>query len=258
MISHHHKCVFIHIPKNAGQSIEHVFFDLLGLTYETRAPLLMMPNDKPELGPPRLAHLKWHEYVGCKYMPQEQFDSYFKFAFVRNPWDRAVSIYKYYKFHKKCSYSDFVEKNLGDWMWRDKQWFVGPQMDFICDEDGALKVDFLGRFERLNSDFKQVCVEIGLPPIDLPHVNLSVPRAKTAQNRPKRSVRGELKKIWRGRSTEDFPTFSRYQDYYDARTRDLVAELYQRDIERFDYQFEAVSEPRPADRPGLQTASSPR
>ena len=63
MISHHQKCVFVHIPKNAGQSIEHVFINLLELTWETRAPLLLRRNEHPELGPLRLAHLKAEEYV---------------------------------------------------------------------------------------------------------------------------------------------------------------------------------------------------
>ncbi|WP_422127914.1 sulfotransferase family 2 domain-containing protein [Vibrio hannami] len=101
MISHHHKCIFVHIPKNAGQSVEHVFLNLLGLNWETRAPLLLRYNDKPELGPPRLAHLKANEYVRYNYLTQEMFDDYFKFAFVRNPWSRTVSMYKYLGYSKK-------------------------------------------------------------------------------------------------------------------------------------------------------------
>ena len=57
MISHHHKCVFIHIPKNAGQSIENLFLELLNLTWETKAPLLLRPNDCLELGPRYLTTL---------------------------------------------------------------------------------------------------------------------------------------------------------------------------------------------------------
>ena len=102
MICHHYKCVFVHIPKNAGQSIEHVFLNLLNLTWETRAPLLLRCNDRLELGPPRLAHLKADEYVRYNYLTQEMFNDYFKFSFVRNPWSRIISIYKYLGFNKKC------------------------------------------------------------------------------------------------------------------------------------------------------------
>ncbi|NIA68516.1 sulfotransferase family protein [Pelagibius litoralis] len=240
MISHHHKCVFVHIPKNAGQSIEHVFLELLGLTYETRAPLLMRPNDKPELGPPRLAHLKWHEYVGCKYMTQEQFDSYFKFAIVRNPWDRAVSIYKYSGHHKKCSFRDFVHNHLPGSMWQDRHWFVGPQTDFICDRDGKLAVDFLGRFENLKSDFKKICAHVGLPPIDVPRVNVSQTRPAASQDQPEGTALSKLKRFWRRPGNQVFPTFKNFREYYDAETRDLVARLYRPDIDRFGYRFEAA------------------
>jgi hypothetical protein len=77
MLCHHDRCIFVHVPKTAGQSIEHVFLDRVGLTWETRAPLLLRPNDQPRLGPPRLAHLKAREYVACKYVTPEQFAGYF-------------------------------------------------------------------------------------------------------------------------------------------------------------------------------------
>ena len=50
MILHKHKSIFIHIPKVAGKSIENVFIQELGLTYKTRKPLLLIPNDQPEIG----------------------------------------------------------------------------------------------------------------------------------------------------------------------------------------------------------------
>ena len=58
MISHPHRTVFVHIPKCGGQSIETAFLADLGLGWKSRAPLLMGANDRPELGPPRLSHLR--------------------------------------------------------------------------------------------------------------------------------------------------------------------------------------------------------
>ena len=52
----------------AGQSIEQVFLNSLGLTYETRKPLLLMPNAQPKIGLPYLAHLKADEYVKYHYI----------------------------------------------------------------------------------------------------------------------------------------------------------------------------------------------
>lgn len=233
MICHHYKCVFVHIPKNAGQSIEHVFLSLLGLTWETRAPLLLRHNDHPELGPPKLAHLKWWQYVDHKYMTQAQFDEYFKFAFVRNPWSRVVSIYRYFGFHHRASFSEFVMNDFRSRIWSEFQWFVGPQSEFICDKDDRLRVDFVGRVETLQSDFHKVCLKIGLPPIQVPHVHAS-------QSEAEGSIGTRSKLSWFGRRKSITPKFAAFQQYYDRESRDAVAQLYERDIRLFAYQFDGT------------------
>lgn len=230
MISHHHRCVFIHISKAAGQSIEHVFVNLLGLTWETRAPLLLRLNNRPELGPPRLAHLKWWQYVRHKYMTQAQFDEYFKFSFVRNPWSRVVSIYKYFRFQERKCFSEFVMNDLRTDMWEKWQWFVGPQSEFVCDDHGRVMVDFLGRMETLQGDFDRVCAKIGLPAIPVPRVNVS-------PSEPQSDSSKSLRRRWRRRKAA-FPSFATYQEYYDRASREAVAQLYQRDIELFGYTFD--------------------
>jgi hypothetical protein len=173
MICHDYKCIFVHIPKTAGQSIEHVFLNLLGLKWGTRAPLLLRYNDRPELGPPRLAHLKADQYVRYKYLTQEIFDDYFKFSFVRNPWSRVVSMYKYLGFNKKCDFKTFLTGEFKNKIFKDEYWFVGPQSEFVCAPNGDILVDYIGRFEDLQNGFDYVCREIGIPPTTLPHVNES-------------------------------------------------------------------------------------
>jgi chondroitin 4-sulfotransferase 11 len=66
---HSKKCIFVHIPKTAGTSVTDALF-----------------------GTPRPRHrpLQWYEG-----MEPELYKEYFKFAFVRNPWDRLVSGYHY-------------------------------------------------------------------------------------------------------------------------------------------------------------------
>lgn len=231
MISHHHKCVFVHIPKNAGQSIELVFLNLLGLTWETRAPLLIRQNDQPEIGPPRLGHMKWWEYVAHKYMTQAQFDEYFKFSFVRNPWSRVVSMYKYFGFQNHCGFNDFVMNHLRTRMWSERHWFVGPQCDFICDDKGRLMIDFVGRVETLQADFLKVCDKIGLPPLEVPHFHASPPR----QVRKPPSI---FSRSWFRRRRPTPPSFATFQEYYDRDSRDVVAQLYERDIALFGYDFD--------------------
>lgn len=239
MICHHYKCIFIHIPKNAGQSIEHVFLKLLNLDWETRAPLLLRYNDRPELGPPRLAHLKAYEYVPYKYLTQEQFDQYFKFSFVRNPWDRMVSLYKYLGWDERVEFRTFLVKKLKSEVWRDNYWFAGPQSDFVCNEGGDVMVDFVGKFENLQTDFNRVCQELRLPPVQLPHINPSKNQKPKPGRNPKKGFDYArwLYNNWRKPGFNTISSGRSYQDYYDDESRECVARLYRKDIELFGYQF---------------------
>lgn len=234
MISHHHKCIFIHIPKNAGQSIEMVFVKLLGLSWLDRAPLLLRYNDRPALGPPKLAHLTAQEYVTLKYVPQEMFDAYFKFAFVRNPWSRMVSIYNFLGFDRRYEFKRFLSNIYLQEVWDERYWFVRPQCDFLLSEDGELLVDFVGRFESLHSDFEQVCEHLGLPRLEVPHVN-QTPATRSRRSRNPRQVWRNM--IFKLRE-HGIPRYSRFQDYYDAEAMEIVADLYKRDVENFGYRFE--------------------
>ncbi|WP_297823019.1 sulfotransferase family 2 domain-containing protein [uncultured Paraglaciecola sp.] len=232
MISHHQKCVFVHIPKNAGQSIEHVFINLLELTWETRAPLLLRRNEHPELGPLRLAHLKAEEYVKYKYMTQEQYEEYFKFAIVRNPWDRLVSFYKYLGYKNQMDFKTFVTEEFKNKVFKERYWFVGPQYEYVVDKNGKMIVDFIGKFESLQEDFDRACPLMALPATNVPHVNKSSERNKKPQ-----STFGALKETFKTGTGKSFPSFKRYQDYYDDESSQVVIDLYGKDIEMFEYEL---------------------
>ena len=93
MIDHKHKFIFIHINKCGGTSIDEHFTE----------------NFKDT-----------QKHLSTKLNPNE-FDNYFKFTFVRNPWDRVVSFYHYqlkrkwdyYPFDETVPFKKFV-KNLVD------------------------------------------------------------------------------------------------------------------------------------------------
>ncbi len=78
------------------------------------------------------------------------------------------------------------------------------QTSCLVDENGKLLVDFVGKFENLDEDFRSICQKVGIS-ARLPHINKS-------------------------KRTD-------YRDYYDSETRDLTAQLYAEDIERFGYTF---------------------
>ncbi len=247
MLCHHTRCIFVHIPKTAGQSVEHVFLERLGLTWETRAPLLLRENPHKELGPWALGHLRACEYVSCKYIPREMFDSYFRFSFVRNPWARMVSFYRHTQCDQRYTFHDFVLKHLPEFLLPRREWFFRPQWDYLHDGEGRLLVDFVGRFERLQEDFDVVCERLGIGPHHLPHVNRGEAR------RPR--FRWNLRRIARYATSHRIQRLNAgkrvYTDFYDDETREAVAELYRRDIETFGYRFDdAVVTPAAAQSPG--------
>ncbi|MEQ8384541.1 MAG: sulfotransferase family 2 domain-containing protein [Coleofasciculus sp. A1-SPW-01] len=233
MLCHEYKFIFVHIPKTGGQSIDNVFLPLVGLTWETRFPLLLGPNSDPNKGPEKFGHLKAYEYVACGHITQEQFDSYFKFSFVRNPWDRIVSIYKYRGWPKKCSFKEFLFKYLIDPDFQKQQWwFMRPQYDFLFKDNNQL-VDYVGRFENLQADFDYVCSKLDIPQTPLPHINKSGTKFKLSQVWRIRTNIRQMKNNFNYKKN----TFKHYTEYYDSESKELIEKLYQKDIEAFNYEF---------------------
>jgi len=160
--------------------------------------------------------------------------NYFKFAFVRNPWDRAVSRYFYVKANSKkkerikryrnSTFEEYVRDENNEFFLDTKRYaksFPGRrvhlekimkkyspfenQLDWITDENGKVLINFIGRFENLDRDFKTICQKIGIPPVSLKHTNKS--------------------------------KHKHYSKYYNKETRKIIAEKYCRDIEYFGYKF---------------------
>jgi hypothetical protein len=142
-----------------------------------------------------------------KLLPAERFERYFKFAIVRNPWRRLVSEYEFilkypvHGRHRRVSrlegFGEFVEMQIPR---RDAY-----QLKQLCDRDGRLLMDFVGKLETLDEDWQTICERIGIPHVALPRKNVSVERP--------------------------------YTDYYTPELRDLVARHWAREIEQFGYEF---------------------
>lgn len=222
MISHHHRTIFVHVPKCAGQSVECAFLADVGLTWETRAPLLLRANDHPDLGPPRLAHLLARDYTRLCYVPAEMFAAYYRCAVVRNPWSRAVSLYRYLGLD--LSFHDFVGRWLPDVFdrrdWNSLFWFVRPQVDYLYDGDELLVQDVV-RYEQLAVEFPKIAAASGLRS-SLPHVNRGGDTA----------IRGRRPWRWRRSRHESLPS---WRDYHTAETLSVIARLYDVDAATFGY-----------------------
>jgi hypothetical protein len=195
MISHTYKFIFVHIPKAAGTSIEHWLFKHYQLNQKKH---IFFDKDLLHFNQHlTLSEIRKHRFLG------QSFLDYFKFTFVRNPWERIVSAAKY----KRMALKQFLNYDFSSWQSRnlDPDRHRLPQYDFLFDDSGNKLIDFIGRFEKLQDDFNTVCDKIGIPQQQLPHKN------KT--------------------------NHKHYTEYYDDETRDIVAERYAKDIEYFGYKF---------------------
>lgn len=163
------KCIFIHIPKTAGTAIR-VSLDLIGEGYHDKG-----------------GHVTW-EYYRDNF--PDQWESYFKFAIVRNPYDRFFSAYKYAmsektywsekvklphvdvnvvkrfgSFTEFCENFNDVKNELQHHCWR-------PQSDFIVDND-VIVVDMVLRYENLSEDFPRLCSRLNIQDRVLQDINVS-------------------------------------------------------------------------------------
>jgi hypothetical protein len=228
-IDHRHRFIFVHIPKTAGISV------MLALQ-RTRVKLeFNRRNVMPRLldHPHRVAILRrlrefstlgtMTNYVEQhlpatvlrEFVSDEVWRSYFKFSFVRNPWDLCVSTFYYTKRTFETSpeaaaadpdFAYLIARSDFAGYLRALPLF-GRHADmssYLVDDDGELLVDFVGRFERIEEDFAEICRR------------LQVSATLTHENKGDRLG---------------------YREYYTPETSELVARHYARDIERFGYEF---------------------
>jgi hypothetical protein len=220
LISHEEpKFIFIHIQKTGGVSISNLLRQYI-------------PTTTPGRG---LRHISARRALKQVENP----DDYFKFAFVRNPWDRLVSWYtmidearkgvadgtaepmtrrlikknNLFKYVLRCgpTFDEFVinctEKQ---WMGNGYYSFTFNQLRYLTDKNGEVLVDFIGRFENLAQDISHVFDMLGLEAsqLEIPHENRSA--------------------------------HSHYSEMYTPETREIVRKRFRRDIEFFGYEFETA------------------
>lgn len=203
--------IFFYIPKVASTSIK-----------KALAKALFDKNINARV------HTFWFdEVIDVK---KGEYPDYFKFTFVRNPWDRIVSCYsdkilhedvtnyKYkngvfrryvrkYKhlFYRGMPFEEFVRviSRIPD---ERADRHFRSQRSFIIDENDNILVDFIGKFEALSGDLAVLCEKTGLENMHFFHEN--------------KSKRGKD-----------------YRDLYTEETKRLIEERYKDDIELFHYRF---------------------
>ena len=163
MISIHHKTIFVHIPKCAGQSVEAAFCEDLGLNWGKHRHLLacmQRPASWRKDLPQRLAHLTAHDYVDKNFCPPEMFRDYFKFAIIRDPVDRLVSAWRYLPLD--AGFAEFVERDLPERMAED-HFFFRSQKRYLCEpRSGRLLVDEVVPFSDLARRWPMIAARAGV------------------------------------------------------------------------------------------------
>ena len=138
-ISNKLQCIFIHIPKAAGTSISgssKVKTKLGEYAFEkpkedySMNNLPFHPDDNNKFDPPS-SHMRASDYVKYGHITEIEFKTYFKFAFVRNPWARIVSEYKYRGHMNHYSFKEFLFKYMPNPSWSDQYCHIIPQYDFL-------------------------------------------------------------------------------------------------------------------------------
>jgi hypothetical protein len=242
MINYSEKFLFIHVPRTGGTSIE-------AFLTESGAEVVELPRDRAvEEDLLRFQHLhasKALEVFEDRGLP---FAEFFKFSFMRNPWERLVSFF-FYDHHtyvalgqaEDITFAEYVKIKISRHPFTFKPYnrneFIFGGMGkrpkeirrvtftpgfWLLDNQKNVLVDFVGRFENLQGDFDKICDRLKIP-------------------------RGSLRKLracgdpdscpWHKDQGITIPKYDHYTKYYDDETLEIVNCLIGEEAEVFGYKF---------------------
>jgi hypothetical protein len=210
MISHSHRFILVHVPRTGGTLVE-AWLGRYGIA-------LQGERNYDSL------YFKHAHAADMRRMMGEEFERYFRFAVVRNPWDWTVSNYAYNRGLHRCytkgtrydgartpgRVPDWArDQRFADWLpwWLEE--LRPSQAALFSDEAGALLVDEVCRFETLREDVARISARLGLEP--------ALQRAADTRSP--------------GRAAD-------YRTYYDAAARERVARHFAAEIARWGYAFD--------------------
>lgn len=208
IVSHKHRFIFFAVPKTATHTIRQALRAHMGPDDWEQQMLF----GRQSLPIPELAKIQ-HGHISARqlrpHIEADIWNSYFKFGFVRNPYDRFVSTC-FFLHRDKPGFATSPTQSMKDALARRRfreRVLVKPQLQQLTAEDGSMQLDYVGRYENLQHSYDEICSRLTLPTATL--------------NRNNASRHGHS------------------ADYYDDELRQLVKDFYAQDLQTFEYDFPA-------------------
>lgn len=211
MVSHSHKFAFFHIPKTGGTSIEAMLFPYCEIQQRMhRGVYKDVTLDTPNFQ--AYAHVDAHHSVPFDAVRSNVADitGYFTFTFVRNPWDRVLSLY----FSMRGDRATIAPDDINAGVLRDINTFYPNhqrsflQVNFFEPEGWENFYSRVCRFENFDEECAWLTNHLGLGTLEVPRKNVS----------NKKGIR--------------------YQDVFTDATARRVADFFAEDIAMFGYTYE--------------------
>lgn len=179
LISHKHKFIVVNIPKTGTRSLRETLTAIGAIDFTG--------GQKPIKG-----SSLWQHTTSFKAKAElEYWDEYFKYTTVRNPWDRYISLFSYWKgkasdYKKNAIPPHPGAMNQGKHAARlfegrsDAELLAAligssPSQDkYFTDANKSVIVDHIARLEKVNDEFNFLCDKVGInSPVKLNHSNKS-------------------------------------------------------------------------------------
>ena len=192
--------IFVKTKKTAGSSIEHYLFPYLGPNDICSGSVI---DGTPSLNgiKKRKGHIGWQWIANNK--PQE-WNDFFSFAVVRNPWDTVVSAWHWLRAYGMIQgMSELGSPSFTDWAMSPAPIAFDPWALFA--DDNGPTVDRVLRYEHLHRDISTI----------------PIPYA------------GELLVTFKKQTK----VRDHYRSYYNDQSRARIGEIFSKVIDYFGYNF---------------------
>jgi len=215
-VNHDLKAIFIHVHKTGGTYISYMLHKYYGFkNYYLRRPdhdtfCFNNKKNKKYINYENRVHgvlmyYKTSPFINKKMnMNHIKWKSYYKFCFIRNPYDKIISAWNHINRYN-IPFSNYL--NLIN-ICNDVEYMhmFMPQVRNIIDEKGKININFIGKFENLENDFQTILKICGI-------INFIHDVSKSMNKRE------HLK----------------FNEYYDQITLDKVNNLLKEDFKNLDY-----------------------